>query len=74
VDPARDDVADALVGFARRNGATQIFVLRHCTCGLAAFGAAPGPAHRALAPDMQVTVVADRSQRAASLAPAAVRR
>jgi len=59
-----DDVADALVGFARRNGATQIFVLRHRTRGLAALRRR-GLVQRivALAPDMQVTVVADRSQR-----------
>ncbi len=59
-----DDVADALVGFARRNRASQIFVLRHRTRGLAALRRR-GLVQRivALAPDMQVTVVADRSQR-----------
>ena len=59
-----DDVADALVGFARRNGATQIFVLRHRTRGVAALRRR-GLVQRivALAPDMQVTVVADRSHR-----------
>jgi two-component system sensor histidine kinase KdpD len=59
-----DDVADALVAFARRNGATQIFVLRHRTRGVAALRRR-GLVQRivALAPDMQVTVVADRSHR-----------
>jgi len=59
-----DDVADALVGFARRNRASQILVLRHRTRGLAAFRRR-GLVQRivALAPDMQVTVVADRSRR-----------
>jgi two-component system sensor histidine kinase KdpD len=57
-----DDVADALIGFARRNRASQIFVLRHRTRGLAALRRR-GLVQRivALAPDMQVTVVADRS-------------
>jgi two-component system sensor histidine kinase KdpD len=60
-----DDVADALVGFARRNGASQIFVLRHRTRGFAALRRR-GLVQRivSLAPDMQVTVVAGRSQRA----------
>jgi two-component system, OmpR family, sensor histidine kinase KdpD len=60
-----DDVAETLVGFARRNRATQIFVLRHRTGGLTAIRRR-GLVQRivALATDMQVTVVADRSVRA----------
>ena len=57
-----DDTAETLAGFARLNRATQIFVLRHSVRGLARLWRR-GLAQRIVshAPDMQVTVVADRS-------------
>jgi two-component system, OmpR family, sensor histidine kinase KdpD len=60
-----EDVAETLVNFARMNGVTQIFVMRHKDEGLASFFRR-GLVQRvvALAPDMQVTIVADRSMRA----------
>ena len=59
----QDDVAETLVNFARMNGVTQIFVTRHNDAGLASFGSAAGwySASSNLAADMQVTIVADRS-------------
>jgi two-component system sensor histidine kinase KdpD len=57
-----DDVAATLVDFARINRATQIFVLRHRTRGLASLRRR-GLVQRivSLATDMQVTIVADRA-------------
>jgi two-component system sensor histidine kinase KdpD len=57
-----DDVAEALVNFARINKVTQIFVMRHRDRGLSAF-LRRGLVLKivSLAQDMQVTVVADRS-------------
>jgi two-component system sensor histidine kinase KdpD len=57
-----DDVAEALVNFARLNKVTQIFVMRHRDRGLSAF-LRRGLVLKivSLAQDMQVTVVADRS-------------
>jgi two-component system sensor histidine kinase KdpD len=62
-----DDVAETLAGFARLNQVTQIFVLRHRGGGLAALFRR-GLAQRIVshAPDMQVTIVGDRSLRRAS--------
>jgi two-component system, OmpR family, sensor histidine kinase KdpD len=59
-----EDVAQSLVDFARLNHVTQIFVLRHRVRGLAAL-LRRGLAQRivSLAPDMQVTIVADRTVR-----------
>jgi two-component system sensor histidine kinase KdpD len=56
------EVADALVTFARTNGVTQIFVMRHKDEGFASL-LRRGLVQRivGLAPDMQVTIVADRS-------------
>ncbi|MCM3881219.1 MAG: sensor histidine kinase KdpD [Vicinamibacterales bacterium] len=58
-----EDVAETLVNFARMNGVTQIFVTRHKEEGLASF-LRRGLVQRivALAADMQVTIVADRSR------------
>jgi two-component system sensor histidine kinase KdpD len=58
-----DDVAEALVNFARLNGVTQIFVMRHRDRGLSAF-LRRGLVLKivGLARDMQVTIVADRSR------------
>jgi two-component system sensor histidine kinase KdpD len=60
-----DDVAQALVNFAKMNGVTQIFVLRRRSGTLSAFRRR-GLVQRivGLAVDMQVTIVADRSTRA----------
>jgi two-component system sensor histidine kinase KdpD len=57
-----DDMAEALVNFARLNGVTQIFVMRHRERGVSAF-LRRGLVLKivSLARDMQVTVVADRS-------------
>jgi two-component system sensor histidine kinase KdpD len=57
-----EDVAETLVNFAHMNGVTQIFVTRHKEDGLASFFRR-GLVQRivALATDMQVTIVADRS-------------
>jgi two-component system sensor histidine kinase KdpD len=62
-----DDIADALVNFARLNGVTQIFVLRHANDGISSLFRR-GLVQRivSLAGDMQVTIVADRSTRHAS--------
>ena len=58
------DIADALVNFARLNGVTQIFVLRHTQDGLSRlFRRSLVQRIVALAGDMQVTIVADRSTR-----------
>jgi two-component system, OmpR family, sensor histidine kinase KdpD len=59
-----DDIAQSLVEFARLNHVTQIFVLRHRVRGLAAL-LRRGLAQRivSLAPDMQVTIVANRTVR-----------
>jgi two-component system sensor histidine kinase KdpD len=56
------EVAEALVTFARTNGVTQIFVMRHKDQGFASL-LRRGLVQRivGLAPDMQVTIVADRS-------------
>ncbi len=56
------DAAATLVNFARMNGVTQIFVTRHTDDRLASFFRR-GLVQRivGLAPDMQVTIVADRS-------------
>ncbi len=62
-----DDVAEALVNFARLNGVTQIFVLRHAQDGLSRlFRRSLVQRIVSLAGDMQVTIVADRSTRHAS--------
>ncbi len=62
-----DDVAEALVNFARLNGVTQIFVLRHAEDGLSRlFRRSLVQRIVSLAGDMQVTIVADRSTRHAS--------
>jgi two-component system sensor histidine kinase KdpD len=60
-----EDAGATLVDFARRNRATQIFVLRHRVRGVGALRRR-GMVQRivGLAPDMQVTIVADRSRRA----------
>lgn len=57
-----EDTAETLVNFARMNGITQIFVMRHKDEGFASF-LRRGRVQRivALAADMQVTIVADRS-------------
>jgi len=56
--------AEALVNFARLNGVTQIFVLRHTQDGLSRlFRRSLVQRIVALAGDMQVTIVADRSTR-----------
>jgi two-component system, OmpR family, sensor histidine kinase KdpD len=59
-----DDVAEALVNFAKVNGVTQIFVLRRRSHALSALWRR-GLVQRivGLAVDMQVTIVADRSSR-----------
>jgi len=58
------DIAEALVNFARLNGVTQIFVLRHTQDGLSRlFRRSLVQRIVALAGDMQVTIVADRSTR-----------
>jgi two-component system sensor histidine kinase KdpD len=58
------DTADALVNFARLNGVTQIFVLRHAQDGLSRlFRRSLVQRIVSLAGDMQVTIVADRSTR-----------
>jgi two-component system sensor histidine kinase KdpD len=58
------DVANAIVGFARLHGVTQIFVARDKPTGLHAwFASAFVQRIVNLARDMQVTVVADRSVR-----------
>ena len=56
------DAAATLVNFARMNGVTQIFVTRHTDDRLASLFRR-GLVQRivGLAPDMQVTIVADRS-------------
>jgi two-component system sensor histidine kinase KdpD len=56
------DAAEALVNFARTNGVTQIFVMRHKGQGFASL-LRRGLVQRivGLVPDMQVTIVADRS-------------
>jgi two-component system sensor histidine kinase KdpD len=56
------DVAHTLVDFARTNGVTQIFVMRQSGKGLTSL-LGRGLVQRivGLAPDMQVTIVADRS-------------
>ncbi len=61
-----DDVAQALVHFAKMNGVTQIFVLRRRSGKLSALWRR-GLVQRivGLAVDMQVTIVADRSTRTA---------
>ncbi len=62
-----DDVAEALVNFARLNGVTQIFVLRHAQDGLSRlFRRSLVQRIVSLAGDMQVTIVGDRSTRHAS--------
>jgi two-component system, OmpR family, sensor histidine kinase KdpD len=58
------DTADALVSFARLNGVTQIFVLRHTQDGVSRFFRRSLVQRIvSLAGDMQVTIVADRSTR-----------
>ena len=59
-----EDVAEALVNFAKVNGVTQIFVLRHRSRPFAALWR-PSLVQRIVnrAVDMQVTIVADRSTR-----------
>jgi two-component system, OmpR family, sensor histidine kinase KdpD len=59
-----DDVADTLVNFARTNGVTQIFVMRQKDSRIPSV-LRRGLVQRivSLAPDMQVTIVADRSVR-----------
>ena len=59
-----DDEAETLVSFARLNGVTQIFVMRHKDHTLSSF-LGRGLVQRmvSLAPDMQITIVADRSSR-----------
>jgi two-component system sensor histidine kinase KdpD len=58
------ETADALVNFARLNGVTQIFVLRHAQDGLSRlFRRSLVQRIVSLAGDMQVTIVADRSTR-----------
>jgi two-component system sensor histidine kinase KdpD len=59
-----EKIAETLVDFARLNRATQIFVMRHRPRGLAAL-LRRGLVQRivGLAPDMQVTIVADRTVR-----------
>lgn len=59
------DTADALVSFARLNGITQIFVLRHASHGgwSRLFRRSLVQRIVSLAGDMQVTIVADRSTR-----------
>jgi two-component system sensor histidine kinase KdpD len=58
------DEAETVVSFARLNGVTQIFVMRHQDRTLSSFFGR-GLVQRlvSLAPDMQITVVADRSSR-----------
>jgi len=58
-----DDEAETLVNFARLNRVTQIFVMRHKDHTLSSF-LGRGLVQRmvSLAPDMQVTIVADRSR------------
>ncbi len=57
------DTADAVVGFARLNGVTQIFVTRRKSSALKSWFAAAFVQRLVnLARDMQVTVVADRSR------------
>jgi two-component system, OmpR family, sensor histidine kinase KdpD len=59
-----DDIAGTLVNFARLNGVTQIFVLRHAQEGIAKlFKRSLVQRIVSLAGDMQVTIVADRSTR-----------
>ena len=57
-----DDIAESLVNFARMNRVTQIFVMRHKAGGIPSLFRR-GLVQRvvSLAPDMQVTIVADRS-------------
>ena len=63
---AGTDVPEAIVGFARLHGVTQIFVSRERSSGLRAwFPSAFVQRIVNLARDMQVTVVADRSARRA---------
>jgi two-component system sensor histidine kinase KdpD len=59
------DVPETLVNFARLNGVTQIFVLRHPKDGSLRSRFGSGLVQRIvhLARDMQVTIVADRSTR-----------
>jgi two-component system sensor histidine kinase KdpD len=58
------DIPEALVNFARLNGVTQIFVLRHRQDGLSRlFRRSLVQRIVGLAGDMQVTIVADRSTR-----------
>jgi two-component system sensor histidine kinase KdpD len=62
-----DDLAEALVNFARLNGVTQIFVLRHRNEGISKlFRRSVAQRIVSLAGDMQVTIVADRSTRHAT--------
>jgi two-component system sensor histidine kinase KdpD len=65
-----DDAAETLVSFARLNGVTQIFVMRHGGHTLSSF-MGRGLVQRmvGLAPDMQVTIVADRSKKSLSRTP-----
>jgi two-component system sensor histidine kinase KdpD len=59
-----DDIAETLVTFARLNGVSQIFVLRHAKEGIAKlFRRSLVQRIVNLAGDMQVTIVADRSTR-----------
>jgi two-component system sensor histidine kinase KdpD len=59
-----DDSAEVLVDFARLNGVTQIFVLRHANEGISKlFRRSLVQRIVNLAGDMQVTIVADRSMR-----------
>jgi two-component system sensor histidine kinase KdpD len=59
-----EQIADALVNFARLNGVTQIFVLRHANEGISSlFRRSLVQRIVSLAGDMQVTIVADRSSR-----------
>jgi two-component system sensor histidine kinase KdpD len=61
------DVAETIVGFARLNGVTQIFVAREKASALQSwFASAFVQRIVNLARDMQVTVVADRSVRSAA--------
>jgi two-component system sensor histidine kinase KdpD len=59
-----DDTAETLVNFARLNGVTQIFVLRHAGEGLSKlFKRSLVQRIVSLAGDMQVTIVANRAVR-----------